>query len=140
MTHAFWEHFHHGADIGVRGRGDTLAAAFEQAAMGLTAVITDPNSVNAHERVEICCQATDSELLLTDWLNAIIYEMAVRRMLFSRFDVSIQAEQLHAIIWGETIDRKRHQPGVEVKGATYTELLVQQLPNGVWIAQCVVDV
>jgi len=30
---ARWEHFEHGADIGVRGFGPTLAAAFEQAAL-----------------------------------------------------------------------------------------------------------
>jgi len=29
---------------------------------------------------------------------------------------------------------------VEVKGATYTNLSVRQEPNGLWVAQCVVDV
>ena len=32
----------------------------------------------------------DDELLLVDWLNALIYEMATRRMLFGRFDVTIE--------------------------------------------------
>jgi len=34
----------------------------------------------------------------------------------------------------------RHQPTVEVKGATYTELKVAQDALGQWVAQCVVDV
>lgn len=34
-----WEHFPHGADIGVRGFGPTMAAAFEQAALAMTAVV-----------------------------------------------------------------------------------------------------
>lgn len=38
---ARWEHFPHQADIGVRGMGATLAQAFEQAALALTAVIVD---------------------------------------------------------------------------------------------------
>nr|WP_246589907.1 archease [Marinobacterium ramblicola] len=37
--------FHHGADIGVRGEGSSIERAFEQTAMALTAVITDPERV-----------------------------------------------------------------------------------------------
>ena len=33
-----WEHFAHGADIGVRGYGLSLEEAFEQAALALAAV------------------------------------------------------------------------------------------------------
>src|SRR5690606_28024908 len=36
-----WEHFAHDADMGVRGVGSTLAEAFEQGALALTALITD---------------------------------------------------------------------------------------------------
>ena len=41
-----WEHFEHGADVGVRGIGPTPASAFEQAALALTAVITEPDAVS----------------------------------------------------------------------------------------------
>ena len=36
------------------------------------------------------CEAPDDELLLVDWLNALIYEMATRHMLFGRFAVSLR--------------------------------------------------
>lgn len=37
-------------------------------------------------RVELACDPTEGGgSLLGAWLNALIYEMAVRRMLFSRF-------------------------------------------------------
>lgn len=137
---ARWEHFHHQADIGVRGRGATLAAAFEQAALGLTGVITDPARVAARLPVELVCEAADRELLLADWLNALVFEMATRRMLFGRFCVSLDDTRLQATAWGEPIDTARHQPGVEIKGATYTALRVARDDNGDWIAQCVVDV
>ena len=39
---AQWEHYAHGADIGVRGIGPTVEEAFEQAAVALAGVITDP--------------------------------------------------------------------------------------------------
>jgi protein archease len=145
MGEAGWEHFEHGADIGVRGRGPTREAAFEQAALALTGVLTDPARVRAAQCVAIACEAPDDELLLVDWLNALVYEMAVRRMLFGRFAVSLEGRHLEgrhlsAEAWGEPLDVQAHRPAVEVKGATYTALRVAQEPGGGWIAQCVVDV
>ncbi|MEZ5543433.1 MAG: archease [Pseudomonadota bacterium] len=137
---AHWEHFPHGADIGVRGFGATREQAFEQAAMALTAVITDPELVHAGGSIGIACAAPDVELLLVDWLNALVYEMATRRWVFGRYCVSIRGGTLTAQAWGEPLDTARHQPAVEVKGATYTELRVSQAADGVWLAQCVVDV
>jgi tRNA nucleotidyltransferase (CCA-adding enzyme) len=135
-----WEHFHHRADIGVRGCGHTLASSFEQAALALVAIITDPVKVANQIPVQIECKAPDNELLLADWLNAIIYQIATRQMLFGRFTVQVDNNRLRATAWGEPIDRLRHQPGVEVKGATYTALKVFQNPHGEWSAECVVDV
>ena len=140
MSQPAWEHFYHMADIGVRGRGKTLAQAFEQTAIAMTAVITEPERIQPQQAIELSCAAPDQELLLVDWLNALVYEMATRKMLFSRFDVTLQAQQLTARAWGEKIDIARHEPTVEIKGATYTELKVAQLADGSWMAQCVVDV
>jgi SHS2 domain-containing protein len=137
---ACWEHFAHGADIGVRGFGTTREQAFEQAAVGLTAVITDPAAITEAGGVVITCQAPDGELLLVDWLNALIYEMATRRWLFGRFAVRISGQNLSAQAWGEALDVARHRPAVEVKGATYTGLRVARQAEGLWVAQCVVDV
>jgi len=135
-----WEHFPHQADIGVRGIGATKEAAFEGAALAMTAVMTDPASVAPIHSVSIVCEAPDDELLLVDWLNALVYEMATRKMLFSRFSVRLNDHSLHATAWGEPVEVARHQPAVEVKGATYTELSVKRDEQGRWIAQCVVDV
>jgi SHS2 domain-containing protein len=33
-----------------------------------------------------------------------------------------------------------HQPAVEVKGATLTSLRVEHQADGIWLAQCIVDV
>jgi tRNA nucleotidyltransferase (CCA-adding enzyme) len=139
-TRPHWEHFPHLADMGVRGTGPTLAAAFEQAALAMTAVATDPARVAAVQAVEIACEAPDDELLLVDWLNALILEMAARHLLFGRFAVRIDGHRLHATAWGEPVDPARHQPAVEIKGATYTELKIGRNEAGQWLAQCVVDV
>jgi SHS2 domain-containing protein len=140
MRPPFWEHFYHQADIGVRGYGASLEEAFAQAAVAMMAVITEPAKVAARERVEIACEAEDRELLLADWLNALLFEMATRRMLFGRFEVHIDGPRLRAVAWGEEVEVARHRPAVEVKGATFTDLRVAQEGDGTWVAQTVVDV
>lgn len=135
-----WEHFPHEADMGVRGIGNSKEEAFEQAAIAMSAVITDPAKISAVETVEIACAAPDDELLLVDWLNALIYEMATRKWLFSRFEVHIKNHVLTARAWGQPMDTGKHQLAVEIKGATYTALRVARESNGEWVAQCVVDV
>lgn len=137
---AGWEHFHHVADIGVRGIGSTLAEAFEQAALAMTAVIVRPEDVRAQTAIDIRLSGADRELLLVDWLDALIYQMATRHMLFRAFRVEIVGDRLHGTAWGEMIDRQRHQAAVEIKGATFTELSVHHNTDGSWTAQCVVDV
>ncbi len=135
-----WEHYPHGADIGVRGIGPTPESAFEQAALALTAVVTDPLAVRPLERVLVALEEPDLELLLVKWLNSVVFEMAVRRMLFGRFAVRLDGAALRAELWGEPIDRARHTPAVEVKGATVTDLRVEPRPDGTWIAGCILDV
>jgi SHS2 domain-containing protein len=140
MAADYWEHFPHEADIGVRGVGASKEGAFEQAALALTAVITDPRAVEPRELVEVACEAPDDELLLADWLNALVYRMATLGRLFGRFEVHLEGHHLPGRAWGEPIDVARHRPAVEVKGATYTDLGVRCEPDGTWVAQCVVDV
>jgi tRNA nucleotidyltransferase (CCA-adding enzyme) len=134
-----WEHFHHGADIGVRGIGHNKEEAFRQAAVALAAVITDPAGIASDREIAIEREAPDDEILLMDWLNALIYEMAVGELIFGRFDVRIDGHRLHGRAWGEPVDVRRHEPAVEVKGATCTGLSVRK-DDGEWIAECVVDV
>lgn len=140
MIRNAWEHFAHGADIGVRGVGPTKEAAFEQIALALTSVVTDLGSVRPERAVSFDCEAPSDDLLVVDWLNALVYEMATRRMLFSAFVVTLEDCRLHGTAWGEPVDQARHEPAVEIKGATYTALRVERLDDGHWLAQCVVDV
>lgn len=139
MLHKNWELFSHGADIGIRGYGASLSEAFVGAGRALTSVVTDLKNVLPETAIQVSCTAPDLELLFTDWINAIIYQMDTRVMLFSEFEVEIQDLQLIATISGEKIDREKHTPAVDIKGATFTELKVEK-HDGLWVAQCVVDV
>lgn len=134
-----FETFEHDADIGVRGRGATLAEAFANAGRALSAVVTDPGAVRETLAVELACEAGDPESLFYDWMNALVFEMATRWAVFARYEVRIDGGRLSATAFGEPVDVERHQPAVEVKGATWTALRVAQEAGG-WLAQCVVDV
>lgn len=135
-----WEHFEHDADMGIRGIAPTLAGSFEQAALALTAVITELDAVKETNSVSINCTAPDNELLFLDWINELIYQMSAHHLLFGRFEVAIENNVLMATATGETADQKKHQPAVEIKGATFTELRVYQNSETMWVTQCIVDV
>lgn len=140
MNMARWEHFSHGSDIGVRGIGSSVEEAFEQAAIALTAVVADVATIEQRKMVEVQCDAPDLELLLVSWLNTVIYEMAVRRMLFSKFQIILAGCSLTGTLAGEKVEPERHQVAVEAKGATVTALSVKCDQDGQWLAQCVIDV
>ena len=101
--------------------------------------MTDPGKVRSTVPVALDCRAPNDELLLVEWLNALIYEMAVRSMLFGEYTVAVDEGVLRATAWGETVEPARHEPAVEIKGATMTALRVMPVAGG-WRAQCVVDV
>lgn len=135
-----WEHYPHDADIGVRGFGGDPAEAFANAARAMTAALTPLADIARAETVRVRCDAPDLEMLFYDWLNAVIYEMATRQMLFADFRVQIADGRLEAELDGERVDIARHGAAVEPKGATLSDLSVTRGADGRWAAQCIVDV
>jgi tRNA nucleotidyltransferase (CCA-adding enzyme) len=140
MQNSSWNHFEHDADIGLHATAPSRAGLFEAMGEALTAVVTDPASVRLQQQIQIHCEAPDDALLLVDWLNALIYEMATRRMVFGKWRVVLDGDKLDAIVEGEAVNRARHHPVVEVKGATYTALSVEKDASGNWCGRCIVDV
>jgi SHS2 domain-containing protein len=135
-----WEHFPHAADMGVRGFGATPAEAFAAAALAMTAIVTDPAGVRPRQHIEVRCEAADLEFLFYDFLNELIYRMSVDGLLFGCYAVQLDGPCLTAEAWGEPVDVARHQPAVEIKGATFTELAVRRQVDETWSAQCVLDI
>ena len=85
MAERKWYHYSHPADMGVRGVGSTMADAFGQAAVAMTAVITDPDRIEKKVQVELSCRDGDPEMLFFKWLNEILYLMGTKNMLFGSF-------------------------------------------------------
>lgn len=134
-----WQHFSHQSDIGIMARAEVLSRAFEDAAVGLTAIVTDPANVADKEPVNIECSGENEELLFLNFMSKIIFEMDVLKMLFGRYEVKIEHLHCTAIAWGEKVNFEKHSPAVEPKAVTLNQLSVKR-ENNHWIVQCVVDV
>ena len=137
-----FETLDHTADVGLRALGASLGEAFEQAALGLTALMIDPRTIVPRERVTVCLSAPGIEALLVQWLSGFLAEMDLSGRVFGRFAVEVEAGEaarLRADMWGEPIDRSRHEVRTEVKGVSYLGLLVEPSADG-WVIECVLDV
>ena len=140
-----FEQFEHGADVGVRGRGATSAEAFEGAAQALFALVArNPAVIEARVEVPVACGPAPLDELLVAFLNELISVADARALVFGRFEVALEPASaglfhLRGRALGEPLDRERHEPTVEPKGATFTALRVVEEAGG-WVAQCVVDV
>ncbi len=134
-----FETFEHGADMGIRGRGRTLEEAFANGAKAVFSLMVDLSTVALRNEIQVACTAPDQETLFMVWLNRLIAMADIEKMGLAEFTVAIDGLNLSASAWGERIDPRRHDLGVEVKGATYTMLRIYAEGDYI-VAQCVVDV
>lgn len=116
-----------------------MAEAFENTAVALYSVMVNIPAVEASEQRSVTVSAPDHELLLIEWLNALLSLSDIEHMVFSKFKVTMEGASLTGTAWGEKLDQERHEPNVEIKGATYYLLQVRET-DGRFVAQCVVDV
>ena len=102
-----YETFEHEADIGIRGFGGTIAEAFENAALAMYSVMVNVQTIEHKEKRSVAVSAPDRELLLIEWLNALLSLSDIERMVFSKFEVKIEHVddnyELRGTAWGEPI-------------------------------------
>lgn len=139
MDSLSYSYFEHVADIGLAGHGATLEEAFESAAAGMFAIMTDLDSVRRKQTVKFEFEEADVELALVRWLNLLLAMAREQRMVFAEFRLDRDGVVWRGSATGE-VWRSVHERGVEVKGATLTMLSVEQRRGGEWEARCVVDV
>ena len=137
---AYWKHLDHRADIGIQGVGPGLDQAVAQAGLALMAVMCDLELIRRIESRNIDLQGHDPELLFFDFLNELIFLVSAEGFVYSGLEVNIQDGRLQARVLGEPLDSPRHQPAVEVKGASFNGLHVGRDKHGKYIVSCIVDV
>ena len=124
----------HTADTGLIAYGRTLAEAFANAAYGMFSIITDLRTVREVESRVLEVSEADSETLLFEWLNRLIYFFDVEMLILKRFDLSeFDGYRLKATCHGEKYDASRHHLKTGIKSATYHLLSVDKEQNRVQV-------
>jgi SHS2 domain-containing protein len=136
-----FEHFDHTADLGLRVRAASLEELLADAGRGLLAmIVANPGAVRPVQTRKIELPAGEASYLLFDWLSELLYAFESDKLLLSEFDVNIAGGQLIATCRGEPMDESRHEMDHEVKAITYHQLRMEQLPDGGWLAEVIVDI
>ena len=132
--------FEHTADLGIHIEAPDLMSLLQDAALGLLAVIiANPSSVQPVLSRNWQIAADQHDYLLFDWLSELLYTFETEHLLFSRFELLWDGQQLAATAHGEPLDRQRHQLEHEVKAITYHALRLEQTAEG-WVAEVIVDI
>jgi len=117
----------HTADVGIIAHGTDMKQAFANAAKGLFSLITDLDIVRETLYRDIEVTATDTESLLVEWLNELIYRFDTENIIFKRFDITdLNDTLLKGRSYGEKVANSRHELKTGVKAATYHMLKVDQ--------------
>ena len=130
----------HTADVGIVAYGADIKEIFSNAALALLSLITEPESVESKFHLDLEVSSKDTESLLIEWLNELVYLFDVEHFLFNRFDIeSLTEKDLKAICYGEHFDAAKHTMKVGVKAATYHMLKLDRSDDG-FKAQVILDI
>jgi len=129
-----FELIEHTADMGLKAYGNDLAGAFANAAYGMFSIIAEMDSVKEAESRRVAIDEDDTESLLFEWLNSLLYYFDVEMILFKRFDITEFGEgHLAAVCYGEKYDPSRHHLKTGIKSATYYMMEVDKENNHVQV-------
>ena len=131
-------YFDHDADIGIIGRGQTIEAAFEDAASSTFALMIEPTKIKPVKELVIEFDEDELDYALVTWLNSLLAQARSHGLALCKFKLTKENNHWRGLAWGEPW-KDEFDLGVEVKGATLTMLTVND-DNGMWEARCVVDV
>lgn len=138
-----FEYLDHTADACLHASGDTAADAFCEAAKAMLNLMVPLDSIAPRDSIDVSVEADRFDLLLVEWLGALLSIMGTTGLLFSQFDVEIDRVAgclvLKGRAMGETFDPKRHEGISEVKGISYAGLYARS-EGDKFVVQCVVDI
>lgn len=117
------------ADVAFEATGKNLEEAFAECALATFEVQTNTKKVKPKISKKVSIESEDKKSLLFDWISKLIYLRDIENMFFSKFDVKIKINdklKLDAKVYGEKIDRKKHEIKIEVKGVSYTQMKIEE--------------
>src|SRR5437868_2340932 len=136
MTECNYEELSHTAEIGLRVYADTPAALFACMANAMFALTgAQPGQRNIRRAITVA--APDSESLLVDWLNELLYWHEVTDEVYDQSEVTSWAPtRLEAVAVGGA---PATPPQRSIKAVTYHGLRLAEEDGG-WLAEVYFDV
>ena len=132
--------FDHTGDLGIDVEGESIAAVFEEAALGMFGLLTDLSTVNNLNEYHVSINGADVVELLLNWLSELNFMHLTERVLFCTFNVRILDDgRLEGSVGGESIDPMRHKISTEIKAVTYHEMVVEERKDR-WYARVIFDI
>ena len=139
----FYKVLPHTADIKLEVKGKSLEEVFEKAAYALMDTTIDISKVEPKETKRLKIEGDDLYELLYNFLEELIIQLDADSMVYSRFEVKINKENgkyvLNALLKGEKLDLKKHNPKIHIKAATYHEMEIKR-EDGWYKIAFVVDI
>jgi len=134
----------HPADAYIEAYGDSLEELLENSALAMFDVMVDVSKVEPKIEKQVESRGFDLENLLYNWLEDWLFYYSTELLVFSKFKVhEIKRDKEEFVVrasgWGEKFDEKKHEPKVEVKAATYSQMLIGKV-DGKWVARFVLDI
>jgi len=132
----------HTADIKFRAYGKTLEEAFSNAALALTAVITEPAKIEPRVKKSIKVESEDEKALLYDFLEQFLILLDSEDFLLNSIKkLKIEKNKklkLMAEITGDT-ELKKYKTETHIKAVTYQEMEIKKEKDK-FILQVVLDI
>lgn len=123
-----YEYLDHPADVQIHAWGDNLKDAFENAAVALTAYITDLDSIEIKTKEDLAVEADDKESLLFRFLDEILFLFNAEPNFLAKrvriLDFCETTFRIRAECYGEHFDLNKHPQGTEIKAITYSAMRV----------------
>jgi SHS2 domain-containing protein len=125
---AGFETIEHTADIGLHVWGRSAEELFQQAGLGLVALIVKRAGGEApgpHDEREVAVSSTDLEEALISFLQELLYLFEIGR--FVAVEITVEEAGptgVRARLRGEARDPARHEALTDVKAATYHDLSI----------------
>ncbi|NXY50522.1 ARCH archease, partial [Ceuthmochares aereus] len=108
--------------------GDTLEEAFEQCVMAMFGYMTDIETVEPVDTVEVEAEGHDMLSLLFHFLDEWLYKFSANEFFIPRevkvLYIDRMQFKIRSIGWGEEFSLAKHPQGTEVKAITYSAMQI----------------
>ena len=119
----------HATDAIIEVTADNLQEAFQIAGISVIETILDSSKVDEVDSKKLVVKGKDLKYLLYNWLEEIIILTITEGFAGKRIMIDIlrnENYEIHAEVFGESIDLKKHQFKVEIKSPTFHEMEIKE--------------